>query len=114
MSAPALPLADVRVRPLTAKAAAAEFDVVQTVVRALASLKLTVTLFALAIFIVYVGTVAQQQADIWQVVRHYFHAWLMWVDVNVLFPKQFFFFLPEFHIPAPSFLDRKSTRLNSS
>ena len=50
MSASALPLTDVRVPPLKAKASVAEFDIVQTVIRALASLKLTVTLFALAIF----------------------------------------------------------------
>src|SRR5436853_4002859 len=99
MSAPALPLTDVRIQSLKAKAAAREFDIVDTVLRALASLKLTVTLFALAIFIVYVGTVAQQQADIWQVVRDYFHAWIMWVDVNLLFPKAFFPFMP--HLPLP-------------
>jgi ABC-type transport system involved in cytochrome c biogenesis permease subunit len=99
MSAPALPLTDLRVQPLKAKAAAVEFDIVDTVLRALASLKLTVTLFALAIFIVYVGTVAQQQADIWQVVRDYFHAWIMRVDVNLLFPKAFFPFMP--HLPLP-------------
>src|SRR5438105_7159752 len=99
MSAPALPLTDVRIQSLKAKAAAREFDIVDTVLRALASLKLTVTLFALAIFIVYIGTVAQQQADIWQVVRDYFHAWIMRVDINLLFPKAFFPFVPHLTLP---------------
>src|SRR5262245_25674277 len=104
MSASALPLTDARVRPLKADAATLPFDIVHTAMSALASLKLTVALFAFGIFIVYVGTVAQQGADIWQVVRDYFHAWTMWVDVNLLFPKQFFFFIPDIRIPAPSFL----------
>src|SRR5262245_51767363 len=99
MSAPALPLTDVHARPMKVAAAAVPFDVVQTVMRALASLKLTVALFALGIFIIYLGTTAQQQADIWQVVRDYFNAWVMWVDVNLLFPKAFFPFVPHLNLP---------------
>src|SRR6476469_1748285 len=72
--------------------------------RSFASLKLTVTLFALGIFVVLVGTLAQQEANIGQVVRSYFHAWVMWVDVNLLFPKMFFPWMPAIHIPAPGFL----------
>jgi ABC-type transport system involved in cytochrome c biogenesis permease subunit len=99
MSAPALPLADVRVRPLKADAVTSPLEIVHTAMGALASLKLTVALFAFGIFIVYVGTVAQQEADIWQVVRQYFHAWIMWVDVNLLFPKAFFPFMPHLSVP---------------
>jgi hypothetical protein len=39
-------------------------------VAALASLKLTVALFAAAIFLVFVGTLAQVDNDVWEVVRH--------------------------------------------
>jgi ABC-type transport system involved in cytochrome c biogenesis permease subunit len=99
MSASALPLSPAIPRPLKAKAAAKQFDLADTAIRAVASLKLTVFLFAYGIFIVYIGTVAQEENDIWQVVRDYFHAWLMWVDVNLLFPKAFFPFVPHLAVP---------------
>lgn len=99
MSAPALPLTDLRSPPHTAEAAATLIDVLDLLMRAIASLKLTVGLFAYGIFVVLVGTLAQTEADIWQVLRDYFHAWIMWVDVNLLFPKSFFPGMP--HLPVP-------------
>jgi ABC-type transport system involved in cytochrome c biogenesis permease subunit len=74
-------------------------ELADAAMRGLASLKLTVGLFAYGIFVVYLGTTAQQEADIWQVVRDYFHAWVMWVDVNLLFPRSFFSFMPHFAVP---------------
>ena len=56
----------------------------------LASLKVTVALLALGIFIVLVGTLAQVEQDIWQVVPQYFRSWIMWVDINLFFPPSFF------------------------
>jgi ABC-type transport system involved in cytochrome c biogenesis permease subunit len=58
--------------------------------RPLASLRITVALFALAIFLIFVGTLAQTSADVWVVVREYFRAWLAWVPLQVFFPKSFF------------------------
>ena len=98
MSAPAVPVAEFP-RPLASDDALSIASLINGAMKGLASLKLTVALFVAGIFVVYVGTVAQQQADIWQVVRDYFHAWVMWVDVNLLFPKAFFPFLPEMPIP---------------
>ena len=98
MSAPAIPVAEFP-RPLVADSGFSPLTIVNAAMKGLASLKLTVALFVAGIFIVYVGTVAQQEADIWQVVHDYFHAWVMWVDVNLLFPKVFFPFMP--HIPLP-------------
>ena len=83
---------------------ASPLDALAVAIRTFASLKLTVALFALGIFVVLVGTLAQQEANIGQVVRNYFHAWVMWVDVNLLFPKMFFPWMPVIHIPAPAFL----------
>ena len=40
------------------------------VLEPLASLKLTVVLFAMAIFIIFAGTLAQVDHDIWDVIRH--------------------------------------------
>src|SRR4029450_4525155 len=98
MSAPAFPAEHARVLP--AKPAADELSpwttfgavmqALDAVMQGLASLKLTVALFALGIFVILVGTLAQTQADIWQVVRDYFHAWVMWVDINLFLPPSFF------------------------
>jgi ABC-type transport system involved in cytochrome c biogenesis permease subunit len=92
MSAPAFPT-DLT-KPLTKskkeRTAESPREVLDSMMQALASLKLTVVLFALGIFVVFVGTLAQTEADIWQVVRDYFHAWVMWIDVNLFFPKSFF------------------------
>ncbi|MFN0054383.1 MAG: cytochrome c biogenesis protein CcsA [Planctomycetales bacterium] len=60
----------------------------------LASLRFTVVLFALAIFLVFAGTMAQTQHDIWFVVHHYFRTGLAWIDLQVFFPKSFFPDLP--------------------
>src|SRR5690349_18607463 len=92
MSAPAIPVTDVQPRLREVENIASPLDALASVMRAFASLKLTVALFALGIFVVLVGTLAQQEANIGQVVRSYFHAWVMWVDVNLLFPKAFFQF----------------------
>jgi ABC-type transport system involved in cytochrome c biogenesis permease subunit len=56
----------------------------------LASLKLTVTVFALGIFLIFVGTLAQVDQDIWQVMNHYFRAFFVWVPFQVFFPPAFF------------------------
>jgi len=68
---------------------------------ALASLKLTVALFALGIFIVLVGTLAQTEADIWEVVRDYFRSWIMWVDLGLFIVPSFF---PNVHQNYPGLL----------
>src|SRR5687767_4386351 len=101
MSAPAIPAAEARSQKWEAQSAASVMDLADGLLKALASLKLTVALFAFGIFVVLVGTLAQTEADIWQVVRDYFHAWLMWVDVNLFFPKSFFPDMP--HIDLPPF-----------
>ena len=77
------------------------------VLLSLASLKLTVVLFAMAIFIVLAGTFAQVEKDIWQVIADYFRIdvndflngdfpWLhlgaafTWIDFRIFFPPSFF------------------------
>ncbi len=48
---------------------------------ALASLRLTVVLFAMSIFLVFVGTLAQVDHGVWDVVNHaYFRVWFARVD----------------------------------
>lgn len=54
---------------------------VTPVLTALASLRLTVTLFALSIFLIFMGTLAQVDHDIWHVVNNtYFRVWFAWVE----------------------------------
>ena len=51
------------------------------VLAALASLRLTVVLFALSIFLIFVGTLAQKDHDVWYVVNDaYFRVWFAWVE----------------------------------
>jgi ABC-type transport system involved in cytochrome c biogenesis permease subunit len=62
----------------------------EKLLRPLASLRLTVALFALAIFLVFAGTLAQTSADVWVVVSQYFRTWFAWIPLQVFFPKSFF------------------------
>jgi ABC-type transport system involved in cytochrome c biogenesis permease subunit len=76
-------------------------------IKPLASLKLTVVLFLLGIFIVLAGTFAQVDKDIWEVIQIYFRFDLtqlvtasfpfinfgelfVWVDAKLFFPPSFF------------------------
>jgi ABC-type transport system involved in cytochrome c biogenesis permease subunit len=62
---------------------ALEFGIRQ-VLAAFASLRLTVVLFALSIFLIFVGTLAQKDNGVWYVVDHtYFRVWFARVDFLV-------------------------------
>lgn len=60
------------------------------VLKPLASLKLTVTLLAMATFIVLAGTLAQVDKDIWQVVDEYFRCVFAYIPFKVFCPPAFF------------------------
>ena len=81
-------------RPVTVEGksvkAAWVWEIVQTALKPLSSLKLTVVLFALAIIIVLVGTLAQRHHDVWYVVHHYFRTAFAWIE----FRDFDFFFAP--------------------
>src|SRR4051794_9446173 len=73
------------------------------VLTALASLRLTVFLFAASIFLIFVGTLAQKDQDVWRVVNDtYFRVWFAHVDLHVfgrlaqLFDKDIYWNLPGF------------------
>jgi ABC-type transport system involved in cytochrome c biogenesis permease subunit len=56
----------------------------EQILAALASLKLTVILFSLSLFLVFVGTLAQKDQDVWRVVNDtYFRVWFAHVDLQV-------------------------------
>jgi len=55
-----------------------------------ASLKLTVVLLALGVFLVFAGTMAQTQMDVSEVVDKYFRCAVARVELQVFFPQSFF------------------------
>src|SRR4051812_32851733 len=63
---------------------------IKRVLEPIASLKLTVVLFALSIFLILAGTFAQVDKDIWEVIGLYFRVWMAWVPFQVFFPPSFF------------------------
>lgn len=59
----------------------------RAVLKPLASLKLTVILFALAIFLVFAGTLAQVEEDNYTVTGKYFRSWFVLIPVSIFFPR---------------------------
>src|SRR5262245_53448859 len=64
--------------------------IASNVLRFLSSLKLTVALFAMGIFIILVGTLAQVDKDMWEVIDLHFRSWVTTVDFQVFFPRPWF------------------------
>ncbi|MFP6658647.1 MAG: hypothetical protein VB853_10740, partial [Pirellulales bacterium] len=82
-------------RAAQGRAATAEFgaaQVVREVLAAVASLKITVVLFTVAIFMILVVTLAQAHMDMWQATKEYFRPPLgiAWIQVDHLFPPAWF------------------------
>src|SRR6476646_5391768 len=90
MSVSALPIdvvaepATQRTKPLTAG------RLLHWVLQDLASLQLTVILFLLGILVIWVGTTAQADPAIWEVVDQYFRAFFMEFPCKYVFAAQFF------------------------
>ena len=59
----------------------------RTLLLPLASLRLTVVLFALSLILVLAGTLAQIDHEIWFVVHNYFRTWFAWIEFQVFFPR---------------------------
>jgi len=95
-------LPDYESQPLeTPPPSSALWRAVVAVLTPIASLKLTVALFLMAIFIVFAGTLAQTEKDIWLVMDDYFRmdltsfrsaldSALAWIDFRIFFPRSFF------------------------
>lgn len=58
-----------------------------SVLRALASLRLTVVLLGMSIFLVLAGTLAQRFDGIWTVMDGYFRCPFAWIELRVFFPE---------------------------
>ncbi|MCC6683231.1 MAG: cytochrome c biogenesis protein CcsA [Phycisphaeraceae bacterium] len=53
----------------------------------ISSLRLTVVLFAMALFVILAGTLAQVDQSIWQVLEQYFRTPLAWIEWRIFFPR---------------------------
>ncbi len=60
------------------------------ILKVMGSLKITVTMFALGIFIILFGTLAQDEMDLAEVKREFFNCWLARIPLDVLFPTTLF------------------------
>jgi hypothetical protein len=58
-------------------------SIAEKVLRELASLKLTVALFAMAIFIIWAGTLAQKESGVWVAIGQYFRTWFAFVEFKI-------------------------------
>lgn len=56
--------------------------------QSLASLKLTVVLFTLAMFLIFAGTLAQVDQGIWQVMRRYFRSFWVLIELQLFVPEK--------------------------
>jgi ResB-like family len=64
-----------------------QFPLAWKVLQTLASLRITVVLFALSIFLVFCGTLAQVDAGVWTVVNRYFRSAFVLVPLQIFFPR---------------------------
>src|SRR5882672_3219241 len=71
----------------------AEKGPVGKVLAALGSLKLTVALLGMSIFLVFAGTLAQVDKGIWTVMEQYFRCFVAWIDFKIFFSR-------DSHIPG--------------
>ncbi|MCA9279911.1 MAG: cytochrome c biogenesis protein ResB [Phycisphaeraceae bacterium] len=61
----------------------------RTICKPIASLKLTVALFAMSMFLVFAGTLAQQYDGVWTVVDRYFRSPIVRIPVKIFVPGAF-------------------------
>jgi hypothetical protein len=64
------------------------WHVLKKILTPIASLRLTVVLFVLSIFLVFCGTLAQIDAGIFTVVNSYFRTALVWIPFQIFFPRR--------------------------
>jgi hypothetical protein len=85
-----------------AKAEPTGLGPIKKVLGALASLRLTVVLFALSLILVFCGTLAQVDAGIWTAVNQYFRSAYVWIpfQVFVRFGQTFFGVSPSAQLPG--------------
>jgi hypothetical protein len=96
-SVPAPPVA---VSPTRPARRSERFPLLKKMFKPLASLRLTVVLFALSMFLIFCGTLAQMDNGLWAILSGYFRAFVAWIpfQVFVRFGQVFFWFPKTWHI----------------
>lgn len=61
-----------------------------SVLKPLGSMRISVFLLSVSMFLVFVGSLAQARRDVWMVVNEYFRCWVAWVNAKDLFPPTMF------------------------
>ena len=64
------------------------WDAIKLALKPLASLRLTVVLFGLGMFLVLAGTLAQVDYGIWEVMDSYFRTPIAWIELQVFMPNE--------------------------
>jgi len=90
MASNSLPATAGQVRTRTRAEADTAWGALASTLAPIASLKLTVALFTMSIFLVFVGTLAQVDQDMWEIINNYFHSVLVWIPLQVFLPKTWF------------------------
>jgi len=60
------------------------WSVIKTILKPLASLQVSVVLFAMSLVLVFFGTLAQMEDGIWTVVSSYFRTFLVWIPFQLI------------------------------
>jgi hypothetical protein len=63
-------------------------DWLRWILKPLASLKLTVALFAMAMFLIFAGTLAQVEQGTFQAMDNFFRTWVAWVKLDYFVPQK--------------------------
>ncbi len=87
-SFPTAPFRVVRPEPLASEASAG--DMAWRVLKACGSLKITVVMFVAATFLLFVGTLAQDEKNLPEVKAEYFNSWVAKVPLSDFFPVTIF------------------------
>jgi hypothetical protein len=76
-------------RPLDLEAKTSELNsTIKAILAPLASLRITVVLFVMAIFLILAGTLAQVDYGIWTVMETYFRTWVAKIEVQIFMPNE--------------------------
>lgn len=96
----AAPVPPIGVPPTKAARSVDRLAPVKKLFKPIASLRLTVALFVLSMFLVFCGTLAQMDNGLWAILSGYFRAWLAWIpfQVFVRFGQVFFWFPKTWHV----------------
>ncbi len=89
-----IPAPPAAVSPLRPARRSEHFGLLKKWLKPLASLRLTVGLFVLSMFLIFCGTLAQMDNGLWAVLSGYFRAFIAWIpfQVFVRFGQVFFWF----------------------